>query len=80
MQRKWTNSYHIDNNNTKLFKTGINCGYCSRKLNRSSRPQIFFKMGVLKNFGKFTGKLLCWSLFYNKVVDLSEAVAGQQLY
>ena len=30
---------------------------------RSSRSQMFFKIGVLKNFTKFTGKELCWSLF-----------------
>ena len=32
---------------------------------RSSRSQIFFKIGVLKNFANFTGKHLCWSLFWN---------------
>ena len=30
---------------------------------RSSRPELFCKKGVLKNFGKFTGKLLYQSLF-----------------
>ena len=30
-------------------------------------------MGVLENFANFTGKYLCWSLFFNKV-------AGLQLY
>ena len=32
---------------------------------RSSRLQMFFKIGVLKNFAIFTGKRkhLCWSLF-----------------
>ena len=34
----------------------------------SSRSQIFFKTGVLKNFANFTGKHLCWSLFL-KVAD-----------
>ena len=29
---------------------------------RSSRPEVFCKKGVLKNFGKFTGKHLCQSL------------------
>ena len=29
---------------------------------RSSRSQMFFKIGVLKNFATFTGKHLCWSL------------------
>ena len=30
---------------------------------RSSRLQMFFKIGVLKSFSNFTGKHLCWSLF-----------------
>ena len=39
---------------------------------KSSRSQIPFKTGVLKNFAIFTGKHLCWSLFlikflFNKV-------------
>ena len=37
---------------------------------RSSRPEVFFKKGVLKNFGKFTGKHLCQSLFFNKVAEV----------
>ena len=37
--------------------------------NRSSCSQMFFKIGVHKNFGNFTGKHLCWS-FFNKVVGL----------
>ena len=36
---------------------------------RSNGLQIFFKIGVLKNFAIFPGKHLCWSLF-NKVVGL----------
>ena len=34
---------------------------------RSSRPGVFCKKGVLRNFAKFTGKHLCQSLFFNKV-------------
>ena len=34
---------------------------------RSSRSQIFFKIGALKNFANFTGKHLCWSLFLIKL-------------
>ena len=30
---------------------------------RSSRPEVFCKKGVLRNFAKFTGKHLCQSLF-----------------
>ena len=43
-------------------------------INRSSRSQMFFKIGVLKNFAIFTGKHLRWSLF------LINKVAGPQLY
>ena len=39
--------------------------------NKSSRPGVFFKKGVLRNFAKFTGKLLCQSLFFNKVAGVS---------
>ena len=39
----------------------------------SSRPEVFCKKGVLENFTKFTGKHLCQSLFFNKVVGLSPA-------
>ena len=34
---------------------------------RSSHSQMFFKIGVLKNFAKFAGKHLLQSLFLNKV-------------
>ena len=33
---------------------------------RSSRLQMFFKIGALKNFPIFTRKHLCWSLFLIK--------------
>ena len=39
-------------------------------LMRSSRPEVFYKKGVLRNFAKYTGKQLCQSLFFNKVADL----------
>ena len=34
---------------------------------RSSRPEVFCKKGVHRNFAKFTGKHPCQSLFFNKV-------------
>ena len=34
------------------------------------RSQMFFKIGVLKNFAKFAGKHLCQSLLFNKVAGL----------
>ena len=36
----------------------------------SSRPYVFCKKGVLKNFRKLTGKHLCQSLFFNKFEGL----------
>ena len=33
----------------------------------------YVKKGVLKNFAKFTGKQLCWSLSFNKVAGLQAA-------
>ena len=44
-----------------------------RKTSRSSRPEVFCKKGVLKNFAKFTGKHLCQNLFFNKVAGLRPA-------
>ena len=40
---------------------------------RSSCPEVFCKKGVLRNFGKFTGKHQCQSLFFNKVAGLRPA-------
>ena len=37
----------------------------------SSHQRCYMKKGVLKNFPKFTGKHLCQSLFFNKVVGLT---------
>ena len=36
-------------------------------LNRTSVSQMFFKIGVLKNFAMFTGKHPCWSPFLIKL-------------
>ena len=33
---------------------------------RRGRLQMFFKIGIFKNFAIFTGKHLCWSLFLIK--------------
>ena len=40
---------------------------------RSSRPDVFCKQGVLRNFAKFTGKHLCQSRFINRVAGLRPA-------
>ena len=39
-----------------------------KSINRSSHRRSSVKKGVLKNFTKFTGKRLCQSLFFSKVV------------
>ena len=36
-------------------------------ISRSSRPEVFYKIGVLENVSKFTAKHLCQSLFLSKV-------------
>ena len=36
---------------------------------KCSRSQMFFKIGVIKNFLIFTRKNLCWSLFLMKLQD-----------
>ena len=38
-------------------------------VSRSSRPKMFCKKCVLRNFTKLTEKHLCQSLFFNKVSD-----------
>ena len=38
---------------------------------RISRPEMFCKKSVHRNFAKFTEKHLCQSLFFNKVTGLS---------
>ena len=44
---------------------------------RSSRPEVFCKECVLKNFEKFTARHLCQSLFFNKVADLRHEQSEQ---
>ena len=39
---------------------------------RSTRPEVFCKKGVLRNFAKFTGKHLCQSLFFSKNTFFTE--------
>ena len=45
---------------------------------RSKRQEVFCKTGVLKNFGKLTGKHLYRSLFFNKVADLRPAALAEK--
>ena len=43
---------------------------CVSKKSRSSRPEVFCKNGVLKNFTKFTVEHLCQGLLFNTVPGL----------
>ena len=36
----------------------------------NSRPYVFCRKGVLRNFANFKGKHLCWCLSFNKVAGL----------
>ena len=36
-------------------------------------PKMFYKKAVLKKFAIFTGKHLCWSLFFYKIAGLGRA-------
>ena len=53
-----------------MFLICFNEYFLKISLSRSSRPEVFCKKGVLRNFAKFTGKQLCQSLFFNKVAGL----------
>ena len=44
---------------------------------RSSRPEVFCKKSVLRNFTKFPGKYLCQSLIFNKVAGLRLEILAQ---
>ena len=46
----------------------INQNFISSKLTlaRSSRPEVFCKKDIRRNFAKFTGKHLCQDFFFNK--------------
>ena len=50
-----------------LYTTKIWLNLITLKVFRSSRSQMFYKVGVFKNFAKFTGKHLCWSHFLIKL-------------
>ena len=53
-----------------FLKMVLNGTFISRVKCRSSRPEVFCKNGVLRNFVKLTRKHLCQSLFFNKVAGL----------
>ena len=61
------------NGKTVLYLPLVQLG--TRDTTRSSRWQMFIKIGVLEYFANFTGKHLCCSLFLIKLL-----VSGLQLY
>ena len=48
-----------------------------KRVYRSSRLDVVYKKGLLKNFAKFTGKHLCQSPFFNRVPGLPPVVASR---
>ena len=51
----------------RIFGKVLSVTHLKKNNSRSSRPEMFYKKDVLRNFTKFTGKHLCQSLFFNKV-------------
>ena len=47
---------------------------------RSSRSELFYQKGVVKNFAKFAGKHLYQSLFVNKVAGMRPANLVKKLW
>ena len=58
-------SFNVNISKTHLEEISQQSPYFPRL--RSSFSEIFFKIGVLKNFAKFIGKHLCWRLFIIKL-------------
>ena len=50
-----------------LYTARIWLNLVTSKAFRSSRSQMFYKIGVPENFAKFTGKQLCWRHFLIKL-------------
>ena len=56
-----------------LFLTDLTNWHNHNQQFRSTRPEMFCKKGVLRNFANFTRKHLSQSLFLNKVAGISPA-------
>ena len=61
---KFTSHEHLLN---LVFSRNANKTHTDQSMLRSSRLEVFCKKGVFRNLTKFTGKLLCQSLFFNNV-------------
>ena len=60
---------------TSYFRPVNIANFFLQRTSRSSRLQMFFKIGVLKSFANFTGKHLCLSFFLKNL-----HAEGLQLY
>ena len=71
----------MGNENLKTKQNPPLCtlAYGVLKCFRNSRPEVLFEKGVLKNFGKLTGKHLCRSVFFNKVAGLTPISKNQHI-
>ena len=65
-------------NQATRIQTQITGLFNTYQQDRSSRPEVFFKKAVLRNFAKFTGKHLCQSLFFIKVTGLRPATLSKK--
>ena len=56
--------------------------FCHSKwrINGGSRPEVFFKKGVRRNFAKFTGKHVCQILFLFEACDLIKKETLTQVF
>ena len=58
-----------------LVSRALNGSSILFKIAKSSRSEMFFKIGVLKNFAVFTGKHLLESLFNKVLLNCSKLSA-----
>ena len=61
---------HLFSNSAWVSKSFIFACSDKKLLFRSSHQRCSVNKAVYKNFAKFAGKHLCWSLFFNKVAGL----------
>ena len=62
-----------------IFTSKVQMLSCLVIKRQKQPPEVFCKKVVLRNFVKFTGKLLCHSLFLNKVAGLRPKLLKKRL-
>ena len=55
---------HFDSIMNRTHYESISVTWTNHETDGSSRPEVFCKKVVFRNFAKFTGKHLCQSLFF----------------